>query len=74
MSLCLNQSDLFCLYDVDIFFWITNTVDINSSAMQLRELEIDLEKEDDVARFLGVTLEWDPETGLLEMKQTGLIK
>ncbi len=32
------------------------------------------EQEDDAAGFLGVTLERDPETGLLEMKQTGLIK
>ena len=29
--------------------------------------------EDDVARFLELTLDWDPETGLLEIKQTGLI-
>ncbi len=42
--------------------------------MQLRELGVDLEQEDDAAGFLGVTLEWDPETSLLEMKQTGLIK
>jgi hypothetical protein len=42
--------------------------------MQLRELDVDLEQEDDAAGFLGVTLEPDPETGLLEMKQTGLIK
>jgi hypothetical protein len=42
--------------------------------MQLRELGVDLEQEDDVAGFLGVTLEHDPETNLLEMKQTGLIK
>ena len=42
--------------------------------MQLRELGVDLEQEDDAAGFLGVTLERDPETSLLEMKQTGLIK
>jgi hypothetical protein len=47
---------------------------INDSAMQLRELGLDLEQEDDAAGFLGVTLEQDPETSLLEMKQTGLIK
>jgi hypothetical protein len=39
----------------------------------LREHGVDLEREDDVARFLGATLEWNPETGLLEMKQTELI-
>jgi hypothetical protein len=42
--------------------------------MQLRELGINLEQEDNAAGFLGATLERDPETGLLEMKQTGLIK
>jgi hypothetical protein len=42
--------------------------------MQLRELGVNLEQEDDAARFLGVTLERNPETGLLQMKQTGLIK
>ncbi len=33
--------------------------------MQLRELGVDLEHEDNAAGFLGVTLELDPETGLL---------
>ena len=47
---------------------------INDSAMQLREFGVDLEQEDDAAGFLGVTLERDPETSLLKMKQTGLIK
>ncbi len=41
--------------------------------MQLRDLGADLKQEDDAAGFLGVTLECNPETGLLEMKQTGLI-
>jgi hypothetical protein len=40
----------------------------------LCELAVDLKQEDDAAGFLGVTLERDPETNLLEMKQTGLIK
>jgi hypothetical protein len=31
-------------------------------------------QEDDTTGFLGVMLKQDPETGLLEMKQTGLIK
>ena len=47
---------------------------INDSAMQLSELGVDLEQEDDAADFLGVTLEQDPETSLLKMKQTRLIK
>ena len=42
--------------------------------MNLRELGVDLEQENDAAGFLGVTLERDEKTGLLEMKQTGLIR
>jgi hypothetical protein len=49
-------------------------MEINNSAVQLRELGKDLKQENDATGFLGVTLERDPETGLLEMKQTGLIK
>ncbi len=47
---------------------------INESPIKLRDLGVDLEQEDDAAGFLGVTLEQDPETSLLKMKQTGLIK
>ncbi len=66
---------MICVVYVDnIIFWSKDTEDINSSAMQLHKLGGDLEQEDYIAGFLGVTLEWDPETGLLEMKQTGLIK
>jgi hypothetical protein len=42
--------------------------------MQLHELGMDLKQEDDTTDFLGITLEGDSETGLLEMKQTRLIK
>ena len=34
----------------------------------------DLEQEDDAGGFVGVTLDHDASTGLLEMKQTGLLK
>ena len=40
----------------------------------MRELGVDLKQEDDATEFLGVTLERNPETNLLEIKQTGLIK
>ncbi len=33
-----------------------------------------LEQEDDAAGFLGVKMEHDSNTGLFEMKQTGLIE
>ncbi len=42
--------------------------------MQLHKLGVDLEQKDDAAGFLGVTLDHDGLSGLLEMKQTGLIK
>jgi hypothetical protein len=42
--------------------------------MELHKLGVDLEKEDDTAGFLGVTTNCDLSTGLLEMKQTVLIK
>ena len=34
---------------------------------------VDLEQEDNAAGYLGVTLERDNESGLFELKQTGLI-
>jgi hypothetical protein len=61
------------VYVDDIIFWSKDTEDINSSAMQLCELGVDLEQGDDATGFLGVTLERDPEIGLLEMKQSRLI-
>jgi hypothetical protein len=42
--------------------------------MELRNLGVDLEQEDDAAGFLGFILDRDESTGLLKMKQTGLIK
>ena len=62
------------VYVDDLIFWSKDKLAINDSAMQLRELGVDLEQEDDAAGFLGVTLERDPETSLLQMKQTRLIK
>ena len=46
----------------------------NHIAMKLHKLGVDLEKEDNTTDFLGVTVNCDPSTGLLEMKQTVLIK
>jgi hypothetical protein len=42
--------------------------------MELRELGVDLEQEDNAAGFLGVTLDHDASSGLLKMKQMGLIQ
>jgi hypothetical protein len=62
------------VYIDDLIFWSWEIPRINQVAMKLQDLGIDLEKEDNAARFLGVTLDCDALTGLLEMKQTGLIK
>jgi len=46
---------------------------IDRVAMELCKLGVALEQEDDAAAFLGVKFDRDSETGMLEMKQTGLI-
>ncbi len=47
---------------------------IDRVAMELCKLGVALEQEDDAAGFHGVKMECDSNTGLLEMKQTGLIE
>ncbi len=47
---------------------------IDRVAMELCKLGVALEQEDDAAGFLGVKMECDSNTGLLKMKQTGLIE
>jgi hypothetical protein len=65
-------TDLICVvYVYDHIFWST---DVSGVAMALQELGVDLEQEDNAAGFLGVTLDHDGLSGLLEMKQMGLIK
>ncbi len=67
--------DVMCIvYVDDLIFWSKEVPRINRVAMELRCLGVDLEQEDYAAGFLGVTLDCDASTGLLEMKQTGLIK
>ena len=61
-----------CYVD-DLIFWARNEQDIHELAIKLRSLGVDLEQEDDAAGFLGVRLERDTTTGLMEMKQEGLI-
>ena len=66
-SLCIEYVD-------DIIFWASNYDDIHELEILLRESGVDLEQKYDAAEFLGVTLDQDPNTGLLEMKQTGIIQ
>lgn len=60
-------------YVDDLIFWSRNKKDIHDAVMKLREVGVDLEQETDAAGFLGIRMECDPATGLLEMKQEGLI-
>jgi hypothetical protein len=62
------------VYVNDLIFWSCGVANINKVAMELCKLGVALEQEDDAAGFLGVKMECDSTTGLLEMKQTGLIK
>jgi hypothetical protein len=61
------------VYVDDLIFWSRDVANINRVAIELCKLGVALEEEDDAAGFLGVKLERDSSTGLLEMKQTGLI-
>ena len=62
------------VYVGDIIFWDRNKDAIDKFAMNLKELGVDLEKEDNAAGFLGVPLDREINTGLLEMRQTGFIQ
>ncbi len=56
-------------YVDDLIFWACNEKDIYHIAMKLREVGVDLEQKTGAAGFLGIQMERDPDTGLLEMKQ-----
>jgi hypothetical protein len=61
-------TDVSCVvYVDDLIFWSKDVPLINGVAMVLRELGVDLEKEDNAAGFLGVTLDHDGPSSLLEM-------
>ena len=63
-----------CIVYIDeIIFLDRNEDDIHNLEMHLRELGVYLEQEYDTAGLLGVTLEQESNTVLLETKQTGLI-
>jgi hypothetical protein len=68
-------TDVICVvYGDDLIFWSKDVPLINGVATALSELGVDLEQKYDAAGFLGVTPDHDGLSGLLEMKQTGLIK
>ena len=61
-----------CYVD-DLIFWALDESDINKLPDQLISAGVALEQESDAAGFLGVRMEIDQATGLMELKQTGLI-
>ena len=63
-----------CVVYVDnLIFWSCDIANIDRVGKELCKLGVMLEQEDDASGFLGVKMERDSNTGLLEMKQTGLI-
>jgi hypothetical protein len=65
--------NVICISHVDdLIFGARHERDIHYIAMKLREVGVDLEQETDAAGFLGIQMEHDSDTGLLEMKQEKL--
>ncbi|KAL7460116.1 hypothetical protein ACHAXS_000583, partial [Conticribra weissflogii] len=62
-----------CCVD-DLIIWARNEKDIVELAIQLCTEGVDLEQEDDAARFLGVHIQHNPNTRFLNISQKGLIK
>ena len=71
--LFIGKKVMAIIYVDNIFFWAVNFNDIHDVEMELRKQGVDLEQEDDASGFLGVTLGCDETTGLMELKQVGLI-
>ena len=86
MNLCaMNQSKfdpclfigtkVMCMCCVDdLIIWALDESYIDELANQLISAGVSLEQESDAAGFLDVRIEIDQTTGLIELKQTGLIE
>ncbi len=70
--LFVGEKVIFISYVDDLIFWARNEKDIHHTAMKSREVGVDLKQKTDAAGFLGIRMEHDHDTGLLEMKQEGL--
>jgi len=67
--------EVMCIvYVNDLNFWSRDVAKIDKVGMELCKLGVVLEQEDNAAGFLGVSMERDSSNGLLELKQTGLMK
>ncbi len=72
--LFIGKMDIDICYVDDLIFWARNEDDIVELAIQLHAKGVDLEQEDNAVWFLGVHIKCNPNTGLLNMTQKGLIK
>eukprot|EP00804_Cyclotella_cryptica_P020131 CCRYP_014912-RA/>CCRYP_014912-RA protein AED:0.34 eAED:-0.30 QI:0/-1/0/1/-1/0/1/0/430 len=72
-SLFIGEKVICICYVDDLIFWAMDEADIDTLANQLIAAGVSLEQESDAAGFLGVRMEIDQATGLMEMKQTSLI-
>ena len=72
--LFIGERVIAIMYVDDLIFWSRDEKHIFGIAQHLCDLGGLLEQEDDAAGFLGVKLTRDNTTGLIEMKQTGLIE
>jgi len=70
----IGPDDMCIVYVNDLMFWSCNVINIDRFAMELCKLRVALEQEEHAAGFLRVKMEQDSNTGLLEMKQIGLIE
>ncbi len=71
--LFVSNSVMCICYVDDLISWAKDKSAIDCVTNDLIHCGIDLEEEYDAAGFLGVRLTKDPKTGLLELKQNGLI-
>ena len=59
-----------CYVD-DLIIWALDESNINELTDQLISAGLSLEQESDAAGYLGVRIEFEPTTGLMELKQNG---
>ena len=71
--LFIGKKVMTIIYVDDILFWSMDVNEVHDKAMELCDQGVDLEQEDGTAGFLGLTLGCDETTGLMKIKQVGLI-
>ncbi|KAL7448319.1 hypothetical protein ACHAXS_000145, partial [Conticribra weissflogii] len=72
--LFIGEKVIVICYIDDLFFWARNEKDAVDLSVQFYTKGFDPDQDGDAARFLGVHIEHDPNTGFLNMMQKRLIK